>query len=112
MDWVCASDHAEGVLLRVRVAPRAGRTRLEGIRDGRLLLRVQAPPVEGQANRATARALAELLGVRPGRLRLLRGQKAREKDWLVEGAALDAVRAALDAAIRDRKDSPESHGAV
>ncbi|MBW8861369.1 MAG: DUF167 domain-containing protein, partial [Acidobacteria bacterium] len=43
---------AAGVELTVRVIPRARKTEISGERDGALVVRVAAPPVEGAANDA------------------------------------------------------------
>lgn len=52
--------------LRLRVVPRASRDEIVGWREpGVLSVRVTAPPVEGEANRAVGALLARALGVRP-----------------------------------------------
>jgi uncharacterized protein YggU (UPF0235/DUF167 family) len=48
----------------IRVQPRAGRDELAGVRDGRLLVRVTAPPLEGRANAAACALIAKAAGVR------------------------------------------------
>jgi uncharacterized protein len=53
------------VTLRVRVQPRASRDALAGEREGALVVRLTAPPVEGAANEALARFLGRTLGVAP-----------------------------------------------
>ena len=40
----------EGVVITVRVIPRAARSGVAGTRDGALLVRLNAPPVDGAAN--------------------------------------------------------------
>jgi len=72
--------------LRVRLTPRARHgDALTGMRDGVLLARVRAPPVDGRANVALCRLLAEALGVPPSRASVIRGHTAREKLVRVEG---------------------------
>jgi len=44
-----------------------------------LKIAVQAPPVEGAANRAVIRLLAEFFDTRPSAVRLLRGAKSKNK---------------------------------
>jgi uncharacterized protein (TIGR00251 family) len=66
-------------LVRVRVTPGAARDEVAGRRDGLLLVRVTAPPVEGKANRAACRLLAKLTGVPPSRVEVVRGASSREK---------------------------------
>jgi uncharacterized protein len=53
----------DGVLIRVHVTPRAGRSELAGTRDDGLLVRVNAAPVEGAANAELIRILAEAIAV-------------------------------------------------
>jgi uncharacterized protein len=71
--------------LQVRVQPRARRDEIAGEREGRLLVRVTAPPVDGKANEAVRRLLAKRLGVAPGRVAVARGQSGRDKLIEVEG---------------------------
>lgn len=82
----------DGVTLRVRVKPRASRDGLGGERAGALVVRLTAPPVEGEANAALGRFLGKLLGVAPSAVRLLRGATGREKLVRIEGLTADAVR--------------------
>ncbi len=75
----------------VRLQPRARANEIVGERDGRLLVRVTAPPVDGAANEALCRLLAKRLGVAPGRVSVVHGAGAREK--LVRVKGIDAVEA-------------------
>lgn len=81
----------------VRLRPRGHRDELLGIEAGVLHARVTAPPVDGRANRALCRLLAKRLGMAPSRVRVVRGEKSRDKRVRVEG--LDA--AALAIALRE-----------
>ena len=65
--------------IRVRLISRASRDEIAGWRDGRLLVRVSAPPVEGKANRALRKLLAKRLRVAPGRVEIVRGERSRDK---------------------------------
>ncbi len=60
------------------------------MRDGVLQAKVTAPPVDGKANRALCRLIAERVGVAPSRVSVVRGEKSREKLVRVEG--LDRAR--------------------
>jgi uncharacterized protein len=79
----------------VRVQPRARRNEIAGERDGALLVRVTAPPVEGRANEAVRRLLAKRLGIAAGRVSVVRGDSSRDKLVEIEGMAGGAVRRAL-----------------
>jgi uncharacterized protein (TIGR00251 family) len=75
----------EGALLALRVAPGAKKNRIMGEHDGRLRVRLQAPPVEGKANKALLRFLARELGLRKNQVRLRRGERSRDKIVLLAG---------------------------
>ena len=81
--------------LRVRLQPRARRDEVVGERDGAVLVRVTAPPVDGKANDALCRLIAKKAGVAPSRVSLLRGHTARDKTVDVDGVDTAALRAAL-----------------
>jgi uncharacterized protein (TIGR00251 family) len=85
----------EGVLIRVRAQPRASRTEAAGAVEGRLKLRISAPPVEGAANEAALKWLAKTLGVAKSAVSLERGRRSREKDFLVRDVSAGKVEAAL-----------------
>ena len=81
--------------LAIRVQPRAGRNEVVGEREGVVVIRVTAPPVEGKANAAVCKLVARRLGVAAGRVQVTKGQKGRDKRIRVEGMEAAAVRAAL-----------------
>ena len=89
-------DADAGALLRVRVKPRASRDLLEGEREGALIVRLSAPPVEGEANVALARFLAGAVDVPPSSVKILRGARGREKLLLFQGLAGDELRRRLE----------------
>ena len=81
--------------LTVRLQPRAHRDEVVGERDGVVVIRVIAPPVDGKANAALCRLIAKRAGVAPSRVEIVRGHTAREKVIRVEGLDAEALRAAL-----------------
>ena len=88
-------DTAQGVTLRVRVQPRSSRNALVGEREGALVVRLTAPPVEGRANQALARMLADALGVPPSAVQLVRGDSGRDKVVAIAGIDAATARARL-----------------
>jgi uncharacterized protein len=78
-DWPCLSPHGDGCVLRVVVTPNAPRTAADGLHDGQLRVRLQAPPVDGKANAALRDWLAQELGLARRSVALLRGDTARRK---------------------------------
>jgi uncharacterized protein (TIGR00251 family) len=91
-----ATAPREGSVLRVRVQPRAARTEIVGWRaDGTLSVRVSAPPVEGAANTAVGVLLAGALGVRPSAVRVVHGERGRDKTIRVAGLTLEEMKRRL-----------------
>lgn len=88
-------DVAGGATLRVRVSPRAPRDEVGGERNGALVVRLTAPPVEGQANAALVRFLARHLGVAPSVVSVAQGAKTRDKVLLVAGARAQDLLSSL-----------------
>jgi uncharacterized protein (TIGR00251 family) len=88
-------DLQGGALLSVRVLPRSSKDAIVGVRDGRLVVRLTAPPVEGAANLDLTRLLGRTLGVPPSSIRLARGQTGRNKRIEVRGLDSAALRARL-----------------
>lgn len=77
----------------VRLTPRGGADRVDGVVDGVLRVRVTAPAVEGAANKALLRLLATELGVPRGAVRLASGETSRVK--LIEVDGVDAAAIAV-----------------
>jgi hypothetical protein len=77
-----------GVCLEVLVQPRASRTRVAGVHDGRLKIQLAAPPVDGEANAALVEFLAGALGVRRSDVAIERGETGRRKTVRVAGGTL------------------------
>lgn len=84
-----------GVRIEVLVQPRASRSRLVGVHDGRLKIQLAAPPVDGEANAALIELLARLLGVPRRDLSLASGETSRRKTVDVLGVSMEAAGAAL-----------------
>lgn len=78
---------ATGVEVDVWVVPRASRPSLGPLEKARDCLRVavSAPPVDGAANEAVRELLAKGLATAKSHIRLLRGETARKKTWIIAG---------------------------
>jgi hypothetical protein len=88
-------DAPGGATLRVRVSPRARRDEVAGEREGALVVRLTAPPVDGQANAALVRLLARRLGLPPSAVEIVQGAQGRDKVCRLGGLAAEDVRARL-----------------
>ena len=76
----------------VAASPRASRTEVAGVADGRLRIRLAAPPVDGAANDELVRFLATALGVRRSAVAVAAGAAGRRKTVLVRGVTDAAAR--------------------
>jgi len=81
--------------LVVRLTPRASRDAIVGEREGTLLVRVTAPPVDGAANEALIRLLAKQLHLAKGSVRIVSGETSRTKSVEIEGLDAAEIRARL-----------------
>ena len=80
--------------MRLRVTPRAARDEVTGWREAGVLgVRVTAPPVEGEANRAVAAVLARALRVPPSAVTVVRGERGRDKIVRIAGLAQGEIEA-------------------
>jgi uncharacterized protein (TIGR00251 family) len=84
-----------GALVTVRLQPRARRDEVVGERAGAVVIRVTAPPVDGEANAALCAFVARILRISQGRVSVVRGQTSRDKVVHVEGLTNEFVRGAL-----------------
>jgi uncharacterized protein len=91
-----------GVILDVRVIPRAKKTQVGGVRDGTLVVRLAAPPVEGAANAALVEFLADTLRLPRHAIQILSGERGRRKRVAIAGLTAAAVQAALSQALETR----------
>lgn len=90
------TGHGQGHAdLPVRLQPRTGRDAVVGERDGRVVIRVSAPPVDGRANAALCAFVAERVGVAKGAVQVVRGETSRDKVIRVDGVTMAQLRTAL-----------------
>lgn len=92
-------------MLAVRVTPRASRDAIGGWREGRLRIVTTAPPVEGAANAALCRLVADALHVPVSAVEVVRGHRGRDKLVRITGLTDEDLRRRLSGsggAERDR----------
>jgi len=88
-DWHRRSADGRTLTLALHVQPGAKRTGAAGLHGESLKVRLAAPPVEGKANEALIAWLAQEFGVPARQVRLLRGEKSREKVVEISGSSCD-----------------------
>jgi uncharacterized protein (TIGR00251 family) len=73
------ADTPGGCVIQIKVIPRAPQTMVDGMRGGALLVKLSAPPVEGQANESLMRFIAHICDVPRRNVSLMSGEKSRSK---------------------------------
>jgi uncharacterized protein (TIGR00251 family) len=82
---VTVDTRPAGVRFQVRLQPRASANEIAGVALGALRIRLHAPPVDGAANEALVRFLADLLDVPRAAVRIVTGATSRTKTIEVDG---------------------------
>ena len=77
-------------------SPRASRTAVAGIAEGRLRVRLAAPPVEGAANEELVRLLSRSLGVPRSAVAVTAGLSGRRKTVVIRGVTEAAAQSLLE----------------
>ena len=72
-------------VIDLRVTPSAKKDSVGGSHDGRLCVRVSAPPDKGRANEAVRGLLAEAFGVSKSSVELVSGETSRQKRFAIYG---------------------------
>ena len=75
----------------VRITPRSAVERVDEVVDGVLKVRVMAPAVEGAANAALIRIIADELDVARRDVRIVAGATSRQKLVVVDGVDPEAI---------------------
>lgn len=85
-----------GVLLEVRVKPRARKSAILGVKEGVLEVAVAAPPADGAANEELIRTLAAHFDLGRRAVRLVSGASSRHKRIALDGVALRDIEVLLE----------------
>lgn len=93
MNWL--SEKKDGLILNIRVVPRASKNEISGTIGDALKLRLQAPPVEGKANRALVDFLADTLDLPRHNITILTGDTGRNKRLMITGISAGDLKQKL-----------------
>jgi len=94
------------VKLKVRVIPNAKKTEFTGFRENELVLRLNAPAVEGKANKAATEYLARYFGVSRSAVSMVSGEKSRHKIFQIVGFESSDLERKLSEFRLSSTDSP------
>ncbi len=73
--------------INIRVIPNAGKNEVSEEENGSLKIRVTAPAVRGNANKAAIKLLAKYFGVRTSDIKIVKGEKSRQKVVEIHGVS-------------------------
>lgn len=90
---------ADGILLSVKLTPRAAANEIGEPLGNELRIKVTAPPVDSAANEALVRLLAERLDCPRSRVELLRGRTSRHKVIKLHGLSAELVLRKLSESV-------------
>lgn len=79
------------VVIDIAVKPRSSREKVGPVQGERLVVAVNAPPVEGKANEAVVRVLARTFGVPRSAVSIIRGDTGRKKTVRIAGVGATTV---------------------
>jgi uncharacterized protein len=82
----------------VRVIPRAAKSAFAGMRGDALLVRLNAPPIDGAANAALLELFADRLKLPQRALHIVAGERSRTKRVRIDGLTAEQIAAALGVA--------------
>ncbi len=71
--------------ITVQVQPRSSRDEIVGLHEGRLKIRISAPPVDGQSNERLTEVLAKAFGVSKSSVEIIKGHHSRLKTISISG---------------------------
>lgn len=88
-------ETSDGVLLSVKLQPRASKNEIGDPLGGELKIKVTAPPVDAAANQALVEFLAEKLDCARSRIEMIRGRTSRHKTVKFHGFKPEEVFQAI-----------------
>jgi uncharacterized protein (TIGR00251 family) len=80
------------LLLSLYVQPRSGQNKIVGLHGDAVKLRLNAPPVDGKANKAVIAFFAKSLKIPKSAVTLRSGQQSRMKKILLTGVDEEQIR--------------------
>ena len=84
------------VRISLRVQPGASKNEVLGLANSIWKIRIAAPPVEGKANKELIEYLSEILDIAKSRIRVVKGEKGRDKVVSISGLTADEIAVRLD----------------
>lgn len=101
MDMAIKEIDGSAVITTKILPGSSGSTRICGVLDGMLKIKVSAPPEKGKANQCLLKFLARALNVKKNAISIIAGKTSPIKQVRVSGISAETLRTKL---IQDVKD--------
>ena len=75
------------ITITVQVQPRSSSDGIAGLHEGRLKVRISAPPVDGKANERLTEVIAKTFGVSKSSVEIIKGHTSRLKTLRISGVS-------------------------
>jgi len=90
-------ESGEGLIVSLRVQPKASANKILGEHAGALKVSVTAAPEKGKANAAVVTLLSKELGIPKSSIEIVRGETTRIKTLRIHGLTKESLSRLLDA---------------
>lgn len=90
-------DHPDGVIIKVKVQPRASKNRIAGVLGDSLKVTLTAPPVDGEANAACIDFFATWLKIPKNAVEIISGHTGRTKLLKILGVTSTELKEKIEA---------------
>jgi uncharacterized protein (TIGR00251 family) len=95
----------EGIILMAKIVPgSSGETRICGLLDGMLKVKVAAPPEKGKANQCLLRFLAKELGLKRNTVSIIAGKTNPVKQVRIAGISTEILLKKLNLNEQDVRE--------
>ncbi len=89
-------EHPDGVVVKVRVQPRASKNRIAGALGDAVKVMLTAPPVDGAANTACVKFFADLFKLPRSQVEILSGHTGRTKLLKIHGIKMAQLKEKIE----------------
>ncbi len=86
MNPTVLKPHNEGVILSIRVNPKASKSGINGLIGDELKINLNAPPTDGQANKELIKLLSKTFSIPKSQVKIISGETSRSKKILLINA--------------------------
>ena len=95
-DNILRVESSGAILLKLRIHPGAKRSKINGTFNNALKVDLQAPPVDGKANAALLKFLADKLRLSKADIELKSGECSRDKVVRISGTTPEQINSLLE----------------